>query len=634
MSTAHKLLKQYWGFNAFRPLQEDIINSVLAGKDTLALLPTGGGKSLCFQVPAMAMEGLCLVISPLIALMKDQVMNLEKRGIKAAAIYTGLPYREVDRLLDNCVYGNYKFLYISPERLATEDFRTRLAKMKINLLAVDEAHCVSQWGYDFRPPYLQIAEVRDMLKGVPLIALTATATPEVVEDIQEKLHFRKKNVFRKSFARKNLSYVVRQTINKPKTLAEILGKVKGSAIVYVRNRRKTKEIATQLNKEHIKADYYHAGLEPFERSQKQNEWIAGKTRVIVCTNAFGMGIDKPDVRLVFHLDLADSLEAYFQEAGRAGRDEHKAYAIQLMDGADIASIEEKIKNTFPSLQFLREVYEALCSYLRIAYNSGAETTHDFDLRDFCSKQKLDTVKAINALKLLEQQGLLYLTDGFYSRSAVKVSCSKEVLYKFQTDKPALEPLVKFILRTTEGVFDDFHPIEEETAATRLKVSVEEVVKQLNTLNKAGIFNYQPRKNKPQLIFLKPRAQKENLRLDNAFIEKRKKDYEHRLSAVRNYVLNTQSCRTRQLVKYFGEQLDENCGICDVCAAQKKAGLTPERFAEIAAKLQTILMQGGADAATLSSSLKVTAKELNTVIDFLCEAGKIAKTNGGQFKWIG
>ncbi|MFN8288179.1 MAG: ATP-dependent DNA helicase RecQ [Chitinophagales bacterium] len=634
MSSIHQLLKQYWGFTSFRPLQEDIIRSVLDGKDTLALLPTGGGKSICFQVPALVKDGLCLVVSPLIALMKDQVMNLEKRGIKAAAIYTGLPYRELDRLLDNCVYGNYKFLYISPERLATDDFRTRLSKMKINLLVVDEAHCISQWGYDFRPPYLQIAEVRDMVKNIPVIALTATATPQVVDDIQEKLHFKKKNAFRKSFARPNLSYVVRQTTNKPKTLAEILAKVKGSAIVYVRNRRKTKEIATQLNKEGIKADYYHAGLEPLERTTKQNEWLAGKTRVIVCTNAFGMGIDKPDVRLVFHIDLADSLEAYFQEAGRAGRDEKKAYAIQLLDNADLADIEKKIKSSFPSLDFLREVYEALCAYLRIAYNSGAETTYDFDLRDFCTKQKLDTVRVLNALKLLEQQELIYLSDGFYSRSAVKVSCTKEVLYKFQSDKPAYEPLVKFILRTTEGVFDDFQPIEEETAATRLKVSVDEVAKQLNALHKAGIFYYQARKNKPQLIFLKPRSKKENLRLDNAFIQKRKMDYEHRLTAVRNYVLNATTCRTRQLVKYFGEQLDENCGICDVCAAQKKMNLTAERFAEIAALVETEVKTNKPDAVKLAASLNLLPKDLNTVIDFLCEAGKLQKTSDGKLKWTG
>ncbi|MES2622115.1 MAG: ATP-dependent DNA helicase RecQ [Bacteroidota bacterium] len=629
MQNIHQILKLYWGFDKFRPLQEEIIKSILTGNDTLALLPTGGGKSICFQLPALTMEGLCLVISPLIALMKDQVYNLNKKGIKAVAIYSGLPPRQIDTLLDNCVYGNIKFLYISPERLASKDFLVRMEKMKITLLAVDEAHCISQWGYDFRPPYLKIAEVRDKLKSVPVIALTATATPEVVEDIQEKLLFRKKNVLQKSFVRKNLSYVVRQSINKEKAMLDILTKVNGTAVVYIRNRKKTKQYSDFLNKQKIKADFYHAGLQPNERSRKQDEWINNKTRVICCTNAFGMGIDKPDVRIVIHMDLAESIEAYFQEAGRAGRDEKKAYAVQLIEPSDIVELDKKIKEGYLSIDFIKDVYDSLCIYLRLAYNSGIDQSFDFDLGLFSETYQLNPVKILSALKVLEQHELIYVTDAVYSLSQIKAKADKDVIARFIAENKNQEALVKFILRTSEGIFDDYVSIDEQTIAPRLKIKMSETVKQLQTLEKFGIFQYQPRKNKPQIIFLQNRIMKKDLRLDRSFIEKRKLDLEKRLKAVRYYVTENNCCRTRLLVKYFGETNTDDCGICDVCVARKKSGLSTEKFFQVVIEIEKELSNAPLALEQLNSKLKIKKEELKTAIDFLSDAGRIERNHKGE-----
>jgi len=633
-SSINQILKQYWGFNTFRHPQQEIIESVMAGHDTLALLPTGGGKSICFQVPAMAMPGICLVVSPLIALMKDQVMNLNKRGIKAAAIYTGMPYRQIDTLMDNCIYGNYKFLYISPERLATDDFRVRMQKMNICLLAVDEAHCISQWGYDFRPPYMKIAEVRELIKKVPVIALTATATPEVVADIQTQLHFKNGKVFNKSFARPNLSYVVRQTMNKEQALADILTKVKGSAIVYVRNRKKTKEFATALKNHKITADYYHAGLEPSAREKRQDDWIHNRTRVIVCTNAFGMGIDKPDVRTVVHIDVPDTLEAYFQEAGRAGRDEKKAYAVQLLDTADIETLDKKLKDSLPSPDFIREVYDALGSYLRIAYNSGINQTYDIDLADFANKNKWLTNKALSALKTLQQQEVLYLTEGVYRQSQIKVWATKDVMYKFQVEHKAFDPIIKFVLRSSEGVFEDYVSIDEQTMAGRLKITTNDAIKYLTELDKFGIFSYQPRKDKPQVIYLQNRLRKEDLRLDIKSINARKGEYETRLRAVRHYVTENNICRTRLLVQYFGEKNEDDCGVCDVCLARKKSGLSGAQFTEIVAKAESILKVTPLTVLDLSKQLDIDKEHFNKVLNFLMDAGKITRNEKKQLQWVG
>lgn len=633
MTNINHILKQYWGFDAFRPMQEEIIRSVLDGKDTLALLPTGGGKSICFQVPAMAKEGLCLVVSPLIALMRDQVYNLEKKGIKATAIYAGLPYKTAEALLDACVFGNYKFLYVSPERLATDEFRERLNRMNIALLVVDEAHCVSQWGYDFRPPYLRIAEVRSLIKSVPLIALTATATTRVVVDIQTKLHFHQPNVFRQSFVRKNLSYVVRNTANKNQSLLEILEKVKGSAIVYVRSRRRAREYADLLQKHRVQADYYHAGLAPGERIAKQNNWLHNKTRVLCCTNAFGMGIDKPDVRVIVHPDIPESMEAYFQEAGRAGRDGQKAYAVLLANNSGLAELDERIEEGFPSVEFTRTVYDLLCISLKIAYNSGANQSFDFDLRNFARSHNLNPVKVQSALKLLEQQELIYPNDSVYSLSQVKVVMQKDTLHRFQQEHKKLEPLIKFILRTSEGVFEDFVAIEEEVIASRLKLPVEEVIEQLKALHKFRVLSYSPRTDKPQIIFLQNRIKKENLLLDHAFIKSRQADYEDKLKAMRYYATEGDVCRTRVLTKYFGETITEDCGVCDVCLAKKKAPLNAIGFESISAAIENELRQAPLTMAEIKSKLNLNPGDLHKALSFLMDNGKIERTKGAALKWV-
>jgi ATP-dependent DNA helicase RecQ len=629
----HGILKQYWGFDKFRPLQEEIIRSVLAKNDTLALMPTGGGKSLCFQLPALVNDGMCLVISPLIALMKDQVQQLEAKGIKALAIYSGLDYRTIDSLLDRCVYGNYKFLYISPERLQMEDLQGRIEKMNISLLAVDEAHCISQWGYDFRPTYLRIAEVREKLKNVPLIALTATATPEVVEDIQKQLLFKSKNVFQKSFTRKNLSYVVRKTSDKNRSALEILNKVNGSAIIYFRSRKKTQQFSDYLNKHNIQSDYYHAGLLPQERSLKQDNWVKNKCRVICCTNAFGMGIDKPDVRLVMHLDLAESIEAYYQEAGRAGRDEQKAYAVQLLTEADIFDLDRKIVEGYPDIDFIKNIYDSLCKYLRVAYENGENQSFDFDARNFAHSIKTDAFKIYAVLKILEQQKLIYLSDGAYSLSQVKAIAQKDHMFDFQSKNKKYEPLVKFILRTSEGVFEDYVNVEEEVIAARLKLSVGEVIEQLKALDVFKIFIYKPRSEKPQITLLQNRKRKEDLRLDREFLKRRETSLINRLNSVKYYVTENNICRSRLLVKYFGENNDENCGICDVCLAGKKAPLAATEFEQITLMVQTALTESPLTLEQLKNKVSVNSSELNRALDFLMDAGKIKRTARATLQWI-
>ena len=628
-----QILKQYWGFDQFRPLQREIIEAVLRKEDTLALLPTGGGKSICFQVPAMAGEGLCLVVSPLIALMKDQVQNLTQRGIKAAALYSGMTYRQIDTMLDSCIYGDYKFLYVSPERLAGEEFQVRMQKMNISLLAVDEAHCISQWGYDFRPPYMKIADIREKLKGVPVIALTATATPQVVNDIQEKLLFKKKHVVQQSFVRKNLSYVVRQSRNKEQSLLDILTKVKGSAIVYARSRKKTKEFSDYLNKQGIKSDYYHAGLDPLVRSEKQDNWISNKTRVICSTNAFGMGIDKADVGLVIHMDLAESLEAYFQEAGRAGRDEKKAYAVQLTDSFDLSFLDKKIEESFPSTELVKDVYQNLSTYLRIAYNSGINNSFDFDLRAFSEHCKLHQTKAYSALKILEQQGIIYMAEGVSNSSMVKAIAAKDVIYKFQTDHKKYEALIKFILRTSEGVFMDFVPLEENIVASRLKISVHQTAEQLQALHQMKIINYQPRKENAQIVFLQNRVKREDLWLDTVFIKSRKESFEEKLKAVKYYVTENHICRTKLLVKYFGETVEEDCGICDVCTSLKKTSLSTAGFSEIVAALENELKQSALTGVQIKTRLQIKDADFDKAINFLLDAGKITWADELNLKWV-
>ncbi len=583
------ILRQYWGYDSFRPLQEDIIRSVLEGKDTLALMPTGGGKSICYQVPALCREGLCIVVSPLIALMKDQVENLQKRNIPAAAVYSGMHYRDIDRILDNCIYGNIKLLYLSPERLTTELARARIQKMNTNLLAVDEAHCVSQWGYDFRPPYLQIAEIRELLPDVPVLALTATATPEVVKDIQEKLAFRKENLLQKSFARSNLSYSVLQEEDKLKKLLDILQRVGGTGIVYVRNRRRTKEIAGYLQRRGISADFYHAGLDAEARSQKQDAWMAGKVRVIVSTNAFGMGIDKPDVRVVAHMELPDSLEAYFQEAGRAGRDGKKSYAVLLYNDTDRINLERQFELSFPRLKEVRRIYRALGSFFQLALGGGEGQSFDFDIVEFARNFQAGIVEAYNCLKILEQAGWIVLTEAVFVPSSLMIKVSKDALYDYQLRHPKMDRLLKAILRTYQGAFN--HPINlrEGQLSKFLKMPVGALRTALEKLASDGIVDYQPQKDTPQIIFIKERVDADNLLIDRNLYNFRKNRQYERIRKAIAYA-ETPACRSQQLLAYFGEGDAPKCGVCDVCTGRTKAELSTDDFERYKEKIQLLLKE--------------------------------------------
>ena len=567
--TIHQVLKQYWGYDAFRALQEEIVQSVLEGKDTLALLPTGGGKSICFQVPALVQPGICVVVSPLIALMKDQVENLKVRGIEAVAIVSGMSKREVDILLDNCVYGKIKFLYISPERLSSPLVQERIRHMNVNLFAIDEAHCISQWGYDFRPPYLQLAELRELHPKVPILALTATATQQVADDIVSKLVFKKGfQIFRKSFERTNLSYVVANEENKLKRLLKLVNTVKGSGIVYVRNRRETQELARQLALEGIKADFYHAGIAAEVRSQKQDDWKANKLRVIVATNAFGMGIDKPDVRFVAHMDLPESLEAYYQEAGRAGRDEKKSYAVLLYNDADVKALERKLAQGSPSLADIQVVYHQLGNHFQVAYGAGEGLLFPFDLADFCKKYKLEPIKTINILKVLSLEGYIGLTESVYLPSRLQVIVDYEALYSFQLSNAAYEPLLKTLLRSYGGLYDQYVPIKEQDLAKRLQITASQVAQMLTKLNDMQLIAYEPKTDQAQVQFLRSRVDRAHLGIDYTFLAQRQAIYQKQVESVLHYV-NKPICRSQQLLNYFDEHTKETCGVCDICIGARK-----------------------------------------------------------------
>jgi len=588
--TIHEILSRYWGYEKFRPLQEEIIQSVLNGKDTLALMPTGGGKSICFQVPALAKEGLCIVVSPLIALMKDQVMQLKKRNIPAVAIYSGMSLREIDVALDNCVYGKIKLLYVSPERLMNDMFRERIQKMKVNLLAIDEAHCISQWGYDFRPPYLKIAEIRDLIPDVPVLAVTATATGVVCDDIMEKLSFREKNLLRKSFERKNLSYSVLFEEDKQSRLIKMLNKVPGTAIIYVRNRRKTKEIAEFLRHNNITAAEYHAGLDNATRSDRQDKWIGNKIRVIVCTNAFGMGIDKPDVRLVIHINIPENLESYFQEAGRAGRDEKKSFAVLLYNNSDLIELDSRVENSFPEIVEVKHVYHALGNYFQLAEGAGAGASFDFDIALFSKTYQIHPVKVNHALKLLEQQGYISVSESVFLSSRLMLTVDKETLYKFEIANPAYESILKTLLRSYGGIFDFYVPVREDELARNLKITREGVIKMLQHLQKSELLDYEMQKDAPQLTFLQPRLDKERLLFDKASIEVRKKTIEERLLSIKNYTTDYLKCRSRQLLNYFGETDAVRCGICDVCLKRHSLNITDIEFDHVTELIRGMLKQ--------------------------------------------
>ena len=624
-----RILKQYWGYDRFRGIQEDIIDSISKNKDTLGLMPTGGGKSITFQVPALAKEGMCLVITPLIALMKDQVQNLKKRGIKALAIYSGMSRQDIIITLENCIFGNYKFLYISPERLDTEIFRTKLRKMHISMITVDESHCISQWGYDFRPAYLKIAEIRELLPDVPVLALTATATPEVVKDIQARLHFRHKNVFRMSFERNNLAYIVRKTENKTAELLHILRSMPGSAIVYVRNRRRTKEITELLNNEHITADFYHAGLDDATKDIRQHRWQSGESRVMVATNAFGMGIDKPDVRIVIHMDLPDSIEAYFQEAGRAGRDGQKAYAVILYAKSDKTTLHKRIPDTFPEKEYIRDVYEHLQYYYQMAMGDGLDCVREFNIEDFCRKFKYFPVPVDSALRILTQAGYLEYTAEQDSTSRILFTIRRDELYRLREMGEDMDRLIQAVLRSYTGVFTDYTYINEDSLAIRTGLTRRQIYEMLVHLAKLRIVSYIPHKKTPYIIYTRERIEAQLIHISPEIYEERKARYETRINAMLEYVTNDTLCRSRMLLDYFGERNEHNCGQCDTCISlrsKSKVSEQPDRET-LCAKVCGILSRESLTPAGLLKQLPMDKELLTEILHRLSDEGKIIAVDG-------
>ncbi|MFP4622060.1 MAG: RecQ family ATP-dependent DNA helicase [Bacteroidales bacterium] len=634
MELYKQILLKYWGHSEFRPLQEDIIRSVVEDrKDTLALMPTGGGKSITFQVPSLAQEGICLVITPLIALMKDQVEKLRKMGIKAMAIHSGMKKQEIDVSLDNCIFGDYKFLYVSPERLETAIFKTRVQNMKVNLVTVDEAHCISQWGYDFRPSYLKIVQLREYLSTPPpFLALTATATSRVIDDIQEKLGFKTRNVLWKSFERKNLVYLVRDVENKQQYLLKTLSKLRSSGIIYTRSRKKTRDIAELLYKNHISADYYHAGLEHEERARKQEDWQEGKKRIMVATNAFGMGIDKADVRFVIHYDVPDNIESYFQEAGRAGRDGKKAYAVLLYNNTDKVKSEQRIKNNFPDIKQIKSVYEALGNYFQIPIEGGKNQAFDFNISDFASTYHFSFLTIYNSLDFLQKEGYVELTDELSNRSKIHFWVNRDDLYNFQLSQAQYDTFIKLLLRSFTGVFTDYVNIDEGYLARRANTRVDVIYRYLQQLKKFRILDYIPYKKSPMIIFTEERLDKKNLHVSREKYRERKELYIQKLNHMIRYATNASKCRSRFLLEYFGEMNADRCGQCDVCTKRNDLQLSNWEFDTIYGEIQHHLREEALTSEQLIDRINRSEDKIIKMIDWLLDNNKLIATKNGELRW--
>jgi len=623
--TNQQILIKYWGYSSFRPAQEEIINNVLEGKDTLALLPTGGGKSICFQVPALQKEGVCIVVTPLIALMKDQVQQLKKRGINAAAIFSGMNYHQIDIALDNCVYGDVKFLYVSPERLETELFQERLKRMNVSLLAIDEAHCISQWGYDFRPSYLTISEIRDFVPNVPVLALTATATPDVVVDIQEKLQFKEFNLIQRSFTRDNLNYVVLQEEDKNRRILQLLERNPGSSIIYVRSRKATKEVARFLIENQISAHFYHAGLTTELRDQRQQDWLNGKIRVMVSTNAFGMGIDKSDVRSVIHLDIPDSIEAYFQEAGRAGRDQKQAYSFLLYHKSDINKLRHNHEQKFPEIKLILQVYNALGNYFQLAEGSGVDKSYEFVLADFAKMYNQNPLTVFYSLKYLEKEGYIYLSDAVNRPSKVLVKMDRQDLYRFQVKYPKLGDFIDVLIRSYSALFTDFSQVDEGSLATRLKASRVLIENTLKQLHKMDVLEYIPYSTRPQISLIGGRMSVKNMRINRDAYESRKLISQKRMEAMLEYVQNYSKCRNILLLEYFGEVDNKRCGKCDVCVGRNKIDLSQQEFDKVIEQIKPILKEQNCSLRELVFQIKnVDEDRVIKVIRWLMDIDKVTQ----------
>jgi len=629
MDTYSEILLKYWGYQQFRPLQKEIIHSVAAGKDTLGLMPTGGGKSITFQVFSLSTEGMCLVVTPLIALINDQVDNLRSKGIKALAIYSGMSPREIEIACNNAVYGDYKFLYVSPERLLSPNFLEYLVRFKLNLITVDEAHCISQWGYDFRPSYLQIAEIRKFFPKVPVLALTATATMDVVDDIQDKLLFPQKNLLKKSFVRENLTYLVRQKEDKLGYLAETVSKSKGSGIIYVRSRKKCREIAEMLSLQGVIADFYHAGLDSALRKEKQNRWMKGESRVMVATNAFGMGIDKPDVRFVLHPDLPDSLEAYFQEAGRAGRDGERAVALMICNGTDKRRLHKMVSDAFPEQERIRAVYQCLCDYLQIAVGTGKNGFYTFQPEDFARKFNFPFTTVYHSLKLMEREGFLEYTDDPENSSRLYFLAHRDELYRTETGSKSLELLIGMLLRSYTGLFNDYVRIDETLLARRLEMTADELYQNLKSLSQQKIVHYIPKREAPVLQLLTERLSPERIRISAPNYHDRKVNYQKRVDAVIEYAKSEDICRSTQLLAYFGEPGSKFCRQCDVCKGEHQSGISNAEFAEIYQRVIELLGEGAKEVRELYGTGEGSEKGTVRVVRWLMDQGIIELNNSSR-----